>query len=163
MKAILDEPRTIESKSPKAEGVFMDVNTDLQSIVIDAPASTIYQRLLRFEDLPRFMSSITKIDNIRTNGFTSTSIINGDEIKSDVLIMMRVPDRRIAWQAVSEQFRVGVIFLDPVLGGATKMTVKVRSIIEPVMLTGALRRYLRNFKQLIEQTGSQRLPDEAMV
>ena len=163
MKAILDEPRTIESKSPKAEGAFMDVNTDLQSIVIDAPASTIYQRLLRFEDLPRFMSSITKIDNIRTNGFTSTSIINGDEIKSDVLIMMRVPDRRIAWQAVSEHFRVGVIFLDPVLGGATKMTVKVRSIIEPVMLTGALRRYLRNFKQLIEQTGSQRLPDEAMV
>ena len=150
MKAILDEPRTIESKSPKAEWAFMDVNTDLQSIVINAPASTIYEDLLRFKDLPRFLTSVTKIDNITPNGFTSTSIINGEEIRSDVLIMMRVPDRRIAWQAVSEHFRVGVIFLDPVLGGATKVTVKVRSIIEPVMLTGAFRRYLRNFKEFVE-------------
>ena len=129
----------------------MDVNTDLQSIVIDAPPSTIYQRLLRFEDLPKFLTSITRIDNVKPNGFSSTSIIDGEEIKSDVLIMMRVPDRRIAWQAVSEHFRVGVIFLDPLLGGATKVTVKVRSIIEPVRLSGALRRYLRNFKQFVEQ------------
>jgi uncharacterized membrane protein len=150
MKAIFDEPGTLESKSPKTEGAFMDVNTDLQSIVINAPASTIYQGILRFEDLPRFLTSITKIDNIKANGFTCTSIINGEQIKSEVLIMMRVPDRRIAWQAVSEHFRVGVIFLDPVLGGATKMTVKVRSIIEPVMLTGAVRRYLRNFKEFVE-------------
>ena len=150
MKPILDEPRTIETKSRKTEGAFMDVNTDLQSIVINAPASTIYRRLLHFEDLPHFLTSVTKIDNIHSNGFSSTSIINGKEIRSDVLIMMRVPDRRIAWQAVSEHFRVGVIFLDPVLGGATKVTVKVRSIIEPVMLTGALRRYLRNFKESVE-------------
>ena len=150
MKAILDELRTNENKSPNREGAFMDVNTDLQSIVINAPASAIYQGLLRFEDLPRFLTSITKIDNIKANGFTCTSIINGEQIKSEVLIMMRVPDRRIAWQAVSEHFRVGVIFLDPVLGGATKVTVKVRSIIEPVMLTGAVRRYLRNFKEFVE-------------
>ena len=130
----------------------MDVNTDLQSIVINAPASTIYARLLHFDNLPRFLTSVTKVENIRPNGFSSTSTINGKEIKSDVLIMMRVPDRRIAWQAVSEHFRVGVIFLDPVLGGATKLTVKVRSIIEPVMLTGALRRYLWNFKQFIEHS-----------
>lgn len=152
MKSILDEPRSIENKSPKTERAFMDVNTDLQSIVINAPASTIYERLLRFEDLPRFLTSVTKVDNIRANGFSSTSIINGEEIRSDVLIMMRVPDRRIAWQAVSQHFRVGVIFLDPVLGGSTKVTVKIRSIIEPVMLTGALRRYLRNFKEFIEQS-----------
>jgi len=29
---------------------------------------------------------------------------------------------------------------------------KVRSIVEPLLLTGALRRYLRNFKQFIRQT-----------
>jgi uncharacterized membrane protein len=151
MKAILDEPRSNENKPPNGEGAFMDVNTDLQSIVINAPASAIYDAILRFDDLPRFLTSITKIDKIHANGFTCISIINGEPIKSDVLIMMRVPDRRIAWQAVSEHFRVGVVFLDPVLGGATKMTVKVRSIIEPVMLTGAVRRYLRNFKEFVEK------------
>jgi hypothetical protein len=64
---------------------------------------------------------------------------------------MRVPDRRIAWQAVSDNFRVGVVFFDPFFGGTTKVNVKVRSIIEPMMLTGALRRYLRNFKRFVEQ------------
>jgi uncharacterized membrane protein len=150
MKAIFDESGTVESKSPVAQKAFMDVNTDLQSIVIGAPAHEVYQRLLRFEDLPRFITSITKIANINPNGFTCTSIINGQEIKSDVMIMMRVPNRRIAWQAVSDQFRIGVVFIDPLLGHATKITVKVRSIIEPVLLTGALRHYLRNFKRFVE-------------
>ena len=130
----------------------MDVNADCQSIVVNASAPEIYRWLLRFENLPRFLTSINKIDNVSTNGFSCTSIINGEEIKSDVLIMMRVPDRRIAWQAVSEHFRVGVIFLDPLPGGTTRVTAKVRSIIEPVMLTGALRQYLRNFKRLVEGT-----------
>ena len=64
---------------------------------------------------------------------------------------MRVSDRRIAWQAVSDHFRVGVVFLDPLDDGTTRVTVKVRSIIEPVMLTGALRAYLNNFKRFVEQ------------
>ena len=135
--------------------VPIDVNADCQSTVVNAPASKIYRQLLRIEDLPRFLPSITKIDSVKSNGFSCTSIVNGQELKSDVMIMMRVPDRRIAWQAVSDQFRVGAIFLDPLLGGATKVTVKIRSIVEPVQLTGALRRYLRNFKEFIEQNRPQ--------
>jgi hypothetical protein len=33
----------------------------------------------------------------------------------------------------------------------TKVTVKVRSIVEPVMLTTALSLHLRNFKRFIER------------
>lgn len=141
----------------------MDLNTDLQSIVIEAPAPDVYRRLLRFEDLPRFITSITKIEPLSLTRFVCTSLINGKEITSDVMIMMRVPDRRIAWQAMSDQFRVGVVFLDPLPGGSTKVTVKVRSIIEPVLLTGALRRYLRNFKQVVEQSRSQHLLDASIL
>jgi len=83
--------------------------------------------------------------------FSCTSIINGEEVTREVKIIIRVPDRRIAWQAVSDNFRVGVVFSDPLPGGATKVTVKVRSIIEPVMLTGALRNYLRNLKRFVEE------------
>jgi uncharacterized membrane protein len=149
MKTAQHEPARVK-KPPEPEPALIDMNADCQSIVVNAPAPETYRWLLRFEDLPRFLTSISKIDKVSTNGFSCTSIINGEETKSDVLIMMRVPDRRIAWQAVSEYFRVGVIFLDPLPGGATKVTVKVRSITEPLILTGALRRYLRNFKQLVE-------------
>jgi hypothetical protein len=43
------------------------------------------------------------------------------------------------------------VFLDPLLGGTTRVTVKVRSIVEPVLLTGGLRRHLRNLKQFVEE------------
>src|SRR6476661_9593960 len=142
-------PRSM-SKPQKSGPISTDMNPDSQSIVVNAPAAEVYRRLLRLEELPQFITSITKIDTINHTRFSCTSIINGEEIKGDVLIMMRVPDRRIAWQAASEHFRVGVIVLDPLPGGTTRVTVKVRSIIEPVILTGALRQYLRNFKQLIE-------------
>jgi hypothetical protein len=76
--------------------------------------------------------------------FSCTSIINGEEVMSAVEIIMRVPERRIAWHAISDNFRVGVVVFDPLPGGATRVTVKVRSIAEPVLLTRALRDYLRN-------------------
>ncbi|HEY2568018.1 MAG TPA: SRPBCC family protein [Candidatus Udaeobacter sp.] len=139
-----EEPRTTRTN-------FIDVNTDSQSIVVNAPAAEVYRCCLRFEDLPRFITSITKVDRIDDTRFSCTSIIKGEEVTSQVQIIMRVPDRRIAWQAVSDNFRVGAVCFDQLLGGTTKVTVKVRSIIEPVMLTGALRRYLRNFKRFIEQ------------
>ena len=88
--------------------------------------------------------------------FSCMSIINGKEVKSNVLIMMRVPDRRIAWQAVSDHFPVGVVSLDRLSHGATRVSVKVRSIIEPMILTGALRHYLRNFKVYIENDTRQK-------
>jgi hypothetical protein len=43
------------------------------------------------------------------------------------------------------------VFLDPLDDRTTRVTVKVRSIIEPVMLSGALRSYLSNFKRFVEQ------------
>ena len=142
-------PRT-HRKPPNPVPIWIDVNTDCQSIIINAPVAEVYRRCLCFEDFPRFITSITKIDKINHTGFSCTSMIKGQEVKSEVKIMMRVCDRRIAWQAVSDCFRAGVVLLNPLHGGATRVTVKVRSITEPVMLTGALRHYLQNFKQYVE-------------
>jgi uncharacterized membrane protein len=135
---------------PKPTPKSIDLNTDSQAIVVNAPVSEVYHRCLRFEEFPAFISSIKQIKRIDDTRFSCASIINGKEFKSDVLIMMRVPDRRIAWQAASDHFRVGVVFFDPIGGARTKVTFKVRSIVEPVQLTGALRHYLRNFKVFIE-------------
>lgn len=157
----MNRPQSDEANNrpPSQASIPADTHADIQSIIINAPASVIYPRLMRFGELPRYLTSIQKIDNVQANSFSCTSAVDGQEVQSDVMIMMRVPDRRITWQAVSEHFRVGVIFLDPLLGGRTKLTVKIRSIIEPVMLSEALRRYLRNFKQLIEGDGARASSD----
>jgi uncharacterized membrane protein len=144
------ELRRNSQNRPKLTPNFIDLNTDSQSIVVNAPVSEVYHGCLRFEEFPAFITSIEKIKRIDDMRFSCASLINGKEVKSDVLIMMRVPDRRIAWQAVSDHFRVGVVLLDALPHNTTRVSVKVRSVIEPVVLTGALRRYLRNFKVYIE-------------
>ena len=151
MKTVQDEVPRIGNKPQKPAPMFIDVNADCQSIVVNASAAEVYRRCLRFEDLPRFITSIRTVERIDETRLSCTSVINSEKVTSEIRIIMRVPDRRIAWQAVSDHFRVGVVFLDPLDDGTTRVTVKVRSIIEPVMLTGALRCYLNNFKRFVEE------------
>src|SRR4051812_13549212 len=99
--------RQRSATGPKPARSLIDVNADCQSIVINAPPAKIYRHLLRFAELPQSITSITRVDNLSPNRFLCASMINGDEIASEVTIMMRVPDRRIAWQAKSDQFRLG--------------------------------------------------------
>jgi len=151
MKTAQDELPRIGNNPQKPAPMLIDVNADCQSIVVNASAAEVYRRCLRFEDLSRFITSIRTVERIDETRLSCTSVINSEKVTSEIRIIMRVSDRRIAWQAVSDHFRVGVVFLDPLDDGTTRVTVKVRSIIEPVMLTGALRAYLKNFKRFVEQ------------
>lgn len=156
MKVAQHELPDVMQEQRKPAVMTRDVNADHQSIVVNVPAAELYRRCLRFEELPHFINSITKVEKVSDTCFSCTSVINGDKITSAVELIMRVPERRIAWYAASDDFRVGVIFFDPVSRGATRMTVKVRSIVEPVLLTGAVRDYLRNFKQHVERNGASK-------
>jgi uncharacterized membrane protein len=157
MKLAEHEPPDVMQDQRKSAVMARDVNADHQSIVVNVPAAELYRHCLRFEELPRFINSITKVEKISDTCFSCTSVINGDKNTSAVEVIMRVPERRIAWYAASDDFRVGVILFDPVSRGATRLTVKVRSIVEPVLLTAALRDYLRKFKQYVER--GARKPD----
>lgn len=135
----------------RCEPALLDVNADCQAIIINAPVARVYAKCARFEDLPRFINSIREVHRIDDSRFTCTTVANGKEVKSTVRILLRVPERRIAWQAVCDHFRIGVVFFDPGPNGTTLVTVKIRSIVEPVVLTGALRQYLTNFKRFVEE------------
>jgi hypothetical protein len=65
--------------------------------------------------------------------------------------VLRVPERRIAWQASCSEFSQGVILFEPLSQNKTEITLKLRSTIEPATLAQATRDYLINFKQFVEQ------------
>src|SRR5213082_2745083 len=149
MKSTQHELPRIDQKRQEPAPAFIDVN---------APVAEVYRRCLQFEEFPRFITSIKKVEKINDTRFSCASMINGQEVKTVITIMMRIPDRRIAWQGVSDHFRVGVVFFDPIRRDATKVTAKIRSIVEPVLVTGALRNYLTNFKRFVEQKATTRSP-----
>ena len=122
MKTAQDELPRIGNRSQKPAPTFIDVNADCQSIVVSASAAEVYRRCLRFEDLPRFITSIRTVERINEMRFSCTSIFRSEEVTSEIKIIMRVPDRRIVWQSVSDNFRVGVVSFVPLSRGATKVT-----------------------------------------
>src|SRR2546430_17678834 len=151
MKSTQHELPRIDQKRQEPAPAFIDVNSDCQSIVVNAPVTEVYRRCLQFEEFPRFITSIKKVEKINDTRFSCASMINGQEVKTVITIMMRIPDRRIAWQGGSFHFRVGVVFFDSLRLYVTIVTAKIRLVIVPVMVAGLLRNDLTYFEQILQQ------------
>jgi uncharacterized membrane protein len=133
---------------PDAESALFDAHRELQSIVVNAPVADVYGYRYRFEELPRFITSLRHVQKIDETHFSFTSLL---EEKTVLQIVLRVPERRIVWQVISDKFPRGVVLFEPVSDRATEITVKLRSSIEPVTLAKVTREYLTNFKQFVER------------
>jgi uncharacterized membrane protein len=111
----------------------------------------VYGYCSRFEELPRFITSLRDVQKIDETHFTFTSLLEGAEHKTVLQIVLRVPERRIAWQVISDKFPRGVVLFEPLSDRRTEITVKLRSRIEPATLARVTREYLMSFKRFVEQ------------
>src|SRR5207245_11574089 len=81
-------PRTIDA----AEG----------SIVVKAPVAAVYERWLAFEDYPKFINVIKRVRKLDANHFVASLGFNGKQYETTLEMMLRVPERRLAWRTVSD-------------------------------------------------------------
>jgi uncharacterized membrane protein len=135
----------------EAESVPLDAQSEIDSIVLAAPVSDVYAYCSRFEELPRFITSVRDVQKIDETHFSFTSLLDGKEHTTVLHIVLRVPERRIAWQAISENFPRGVVLFEPLSDRTTEITVRLRSSIESAKLAKVTRDYLTNFKRVVEQ------------
>jgi uncharacterized membrane protein len=140
------DPKPGEAQ-PDADSALFDAHCQTQSVVVNAPVGDVYGYWYRFEVLPRFITSLRDVQRIDESHFSCSSPL---EEKTVLQIVLRVPERRIAWQAISDKFPRGVALFEPLSDRATEITVKLRSSIEPVTLAKVTREYLTNFKQFVE-------------
>jgi uncharacterized membrane protein len=146
-------PKPSEAK-PDAESAIFDAHCETQSVVVKAPVADVYGYWYRFEEFPTFITSLRDVQRIDETHFSFTSPL---EEKTVLQIVLRVPERRIAWQAISHKFPRGVVLFEPLSDRATEVTVKLRSSIEPAMLVKVTREYLTNFKQIVERAFARRV------
>jgi hypothetical protein len=135
----------------EAESAPLDVQSEIDSIVLNAPVADVYSYCSRFEELPRFITSVRDVQKIDETHFSFTSLLDGEEHTTVLQIVLRVPERRIAWQAISDNFPRGVILFEPLSDRTTEITVRIRSSIEPAKLAKVTRDYLTNFKRVLER------------
>src|SRR4029077_15272337 len=125
-------------------------HSKIDSIVLNAPVPDVYACCSRFEELPRFITSLQDVQKIDETHFSFTSLLDGKEYRTVLQIVLRVPERRIAWQAMSDNFPRGVVLFEALSDRVTEITVRLRSRIESATLAKVTRDYLTNFKRIVE-------------
>ena len=134
--------------SPRGEPTPM--NAAEKSIIVNAPVAEVYERWLRFEELPKFINTLGNIERIDDTHFSFSNIRDGKEQRGVIEVMRQIPERRIAWRTIADGVGLGVVSLEPLSDTSTEITLKLRSAFDPSISGQSADQYLLNFKQLLE-------------
>jgi uncharacterized membrane protein len=126
------------------------MNAAEKSVVVNAPVAEVYERWLRFEEMPKFVKSLGNVERIDNTHFSFSNIRDGKEQRGVIEVIRQIPERRIAWRTIADGVGLGVVSFEPLSDTATEITLKLRSVFDPSISGQSADEYLRNFKQLIE-------------
>lgn len=127
------------------------MNAARKSIIVKAPVSKAYERWLRGEDFPKFITAIKTSRRLDACHFAVSESLNGKHHESVLEFVLRIPERKLVWRSLSEQLAAGVVTLTPHPNGTTTVTLAMASTYGGV-LSQRVANYLQNFKRLIENS-----------
>ena len=123
------------------------------SIVVKAPVADVYKRWLAFEDYPKFITVIKRVRKLDENHFSASIAFHGEEHEAMFEIMLRVPERRLAWRTISDRrapdHLAGVVSFASRPGQSTCVNLKLTSTFGGA-ISHRIVKYLHNFKRLVE-------------
>jgi uncharacterized membrane protein len=124
------------------------------SIVVKAPVTAVYQRWLAFEDYPKFITAIKRVRRVDQNHFAASLAFNGKQHEATLEMMLRVPERRLAWRTLADRhapdhFAAGVVSFASLFDQSTCVTLKLTSSFGGAV-SSRIDKYLHNFKKLVE-------------
>jgi uncharacterized membrane protein len=125
------------------------------SIVVNAPVADVYERWLAFEDYPKFITVIKRVRKLDENHFSALLTFNGKPHETKLEMMLRVPERRMAWRTIADHrapdhFAAGVVSFASLSDESTCITLKLASSFGGAV-SNRVDKYLHNFKRLIEK------------
>jgi uncharacterized membrane protein len=120
------------------------------SIVVNAPVADVYKRWLNIEDYPKFITAIEWVRKVDDNRFAASVAVEGEQTDAMLEIMLRVPERRLAWRTISgDHLGVGVISFTSQPDQSTCLNLKLTSSFGGA-IAHRVDEYLQNFKNLVE-------------
>jgi uncharacterized membrane protein len=143
-----DDPE--KAKLPK-ESPASAAYSEIKSIILDAPIGDVYACCCRVEESPRFIKSLRDVQKIDDTHFLLNYTIDNEPRRTVLQIILRVPERRLAWQAISLHFPRGVILFEALSDERTEITIRLCSNIESGTLGRITRDYLSSFKRFVER------------
>jgi uncharacterized membrane protein len=120
------------------------------SIVVKVPLADVYKRWLKIEDYPKFITAIEWVRKVDENRFAASVAVQGERHDAMLEIMLRVPERRLAWRTISgDHLGVGVVSFTSQPDQSTCLNLKLTSSFGGAV-SHRVDEYLQNFKRLVE-------------
>jgi uncharacterized membrane protein len=135
-----------------------------ESIEVDVPVDVAYNQWTQFEEFPRFMADVDRIEQIDDTHTRWVVSYGGKTEEFDATITEQIPDTRVAWKSTSGPAHAGVVDFHRLSDTRTQLMVVMDTEAEGFaekageMLGIARRRVqksLEQFKELIESRGSE--------
>jgi uncharacterized membrane protein len=125
------------------------------SIAVNAPVVAVYKGWLAFEDFPKFIPALKRVRKLDPNHFVALFAFSGKQYEATLEIMLRVPERRLAWRTISnghahDHLAAGVVSFASLSDQGTRVTLKLTSSFGGGV-SNRVDKYLRNFKRLTEE------------
>ena len=143
------------SEPKRRENGIDSTHSVSRSIILDIPVREVYACCCRIEESPRFIGSVREVQKIDDCHFLLTCWSGNSPHRAVLQIILRVPERRLVWQAISRYFPRGVILFEPLSDHRTEITVKLSSNVEADVLAKVTVDYLISFKKFMEQGTSR--------
>ena len=124
------------------------------SIAVKGPVADIYKRWLEFEDYPKFITAIKQVRKLDSNHFSAVLSFNGKPHEALLEIMLRVPERKLAWRTLANDgaphhLAAGVVYFASRPDQNTCITLRLTSSFGGA-ISHRVDKYLHNFKRLVE-------------
>jgi uncharacterized membrane protein len=135
-----------------------------ESIDVRVPVRTAYNQWTQFEEFPRFMEGIERVDQLDDTRLHWVAKVGGKTKEWDAKIVEQTPDQRVAWQATSGAPNAGVVTFHRIDDGTTRVTVQMDIEPEgPIEKLGdaagvpdrQVKKDLERFKEFVESRGHE--------
>jgi uncharacterized membrane protein len=100
-----------------------------KTIDVDVPVNTAYNQWTQFEEFPRFMEGVEKVEQLDDKRLHWHASVAGKSEQWDAEITEQTPDRVVAWQSTSGTPNGGRISFESL--GSDRSRVTVRMDYEP--------------------------------
>jgi uncharacterized membrane protein len=125
------------------------------SIVVKASVAVVYKRWLDFEGYPKFITVMKRVRKVDANHFVASLAFNGKQYETMLEMMLRVPERRLAWRTIADHsapdhLAAGVVSFVALSDQSTCVTLKLTSSFGGAV-SNRVDKYLHNFKRLVEK------------
>ena len=100
------------------------MTTVTETKVIDHDVRTVYNQWTQFEEFPRFMEGVERVEQLDDRRLHWVADFGGSRHEWDAEITEQVPDQRVAWRSIDGKTNRGQFSFRPAdSGGKTEVTV----------------------------------------